>query len=451
MNIELTDNNIGQHEGCEFDRNHIAPLFTIANESIEELCRNHKSLLVFPNTIEDTKDKIEKECIFKLENTKNINRVRITTGNMMGFIGINDLKIRIKSRFDNGRDDYFLQYMLQRVMSFNLFNLHHHNEKESIFDFLLFMFPALLKLALRQGIYREYQNFRHNNTKIKGTIDVNKHIIKNVPFMGKVAYSTREYVQDNDITQLIRHTIEFINTQTNGKVVLEVDAETKDNVSRIIQVTPSYNKQARQNVIYNNLKAKIHPYYTGYVALQNLCLQILKAERVRYGKEENELSGILFDGAWLWEEYVYTIIKDAHFIHAENKTKKNFIYVFSDNSVKRYPDFYIKNDIVLDAKYKRMKKQNRISAVKREDINQIITYIDIVNAKIGGFIAPFQNKKSTVVSAYLNHNGVPVYIFGLEISKNTNSYEAFCEDMKRQEQVFRERLITAWKGDVAMP
>ena len=141
--------------------------------------------------------------------------------------------------------------------------------------------------------------------------------------MGKVAYSTREYVQDNDITQLIRHTIEFINTQTNGKVVLEVDAETKDNVSRIIQVTPSYNKQARQNVIYNNLKAKIHPYYTGYVALQNLCLQILKAERVRYGKEENELSGILFDGAWLWEEYVYTIIKDAQFIHAENKTKKN--------------------------------------------------------------------------------------------------------------------------------
>ena len=98
-----------------------------------------------------------------------------------------------------------------------------------------------------------------------------------------------------------------------------------------------------------------------------------------------------------------------------------------------------------------MKKQNRISAVKREDINQIITYIDIVNAKIGGFIAPFQNKKSTVVSANLNHNGVPVHIFGLEISKNTNSYEAFCEDMKKQEQAFRKRLITAWKGDVAMP
>lgn len=106
---------------------------------------------------------------------------------------------------------------------------------------------------------------------------------------------------------------------------------------------------------------------------------------------------------------------------------------------------------MLDAKYKRMKEQNGISAVKREDINQIITYIDIVNAKIGGFIAPCQNKKSIDVSANLNHNGVPVYIFGLEISKNTNSYEAFCEDMKRQEQVFRERLITAWKGDVAMP
>ena len=51
----------------------------------------------------------------------------------MGFIGVGDLQIKIKSRFDEGRDDHLLHYMLQKVFSFNLFDLHHNNEKEDVF------------------------------------------------------------------------------------------------------------------------------------------------------------------------------------------------------------------------------------------------------------------------------------------------------------------------------
>lgn len=100
-------------------------------------------------------------------NTSDPEKVRITTGNVMGFIGVGDLQIKIKSRFDEGRDDYLLHYMLQKVFSFNLFDLHHNNEKEDVFDFIMFMFPHLLRNAMRQGIYREYQNFKHNDTKLK--------------------------------------------------------------------------------------------------------------------------------------------------------------------------------------------------------------------------------------------------------------------------------------------
>ena len=58
-------------------------------------------------------------------NTSDPEKVRITTGNVMGFIGVGDLQIKIKSRFDEGRDDYLLHYMLQKVFSCNLFDLHH--------------------------------------------------------------------------------------------------------------------------------------------------------------------------------------------------------------------------------------------------------------------------------------------------------------------------------------
>ena len=183
MEIELTDNNRANRSEGVLDRKAIAPLFSIANKTIDALCRENNNLLIFPDAIKKTKDKIQNECIFKLENTENINEVCITTGNMMGFIGVGDLKIKIKSRFDSGRNDYFLHYMLHRVMSFNLLDLNHNNEQEDVFDFLMFMFPALLKSALQQGLYREYQTFQYNDSKIKGTIDVNRHIAKNVPFM----------------------------------------------------------------------------------------------------------------------------------------------------------------------------------------------------------------------------------------------------------------------------
>ena len=63
----------------------------------------------------------------------------------MGFIGVENLQIKIQSRFDEGRDDYLLHYMLQKVLSFNLFDLNHNNEQEDVFDFVMFMFPYFLK------------------------------------------------------------------------------------------------------------------------------------------------------------------------------------------------------------------------------------------------------------------------------------------------------------------
>ena len=162
MEIELTDNNRGNRSEGVLDRKAIAPLFPIANKKIDALCSENNNLLIFPDVIKKTKDKIQKECIFNVESTENTDEVRITTGNMMGFIGVGDLKIKIKSRFDSGRNDYFLHYMLQRVMSFNLLDLNHNNEQEDVFDFLMFMFPALLRAALKQGLYREYQTFKYN-------------------------------------------------------------------------------------------------------------------------------------------------------------------------------------------------------------------------------------------------------------------------------------------------
>lgn len=440
MRINLTDNNIRQPDAVTFQRKDVAALFPVADKTIAELCKENENLLIFPYSIETSCDKICESPVMNILNTGDPDKVQITTGNVMGFIGIDNLQIKIKSRFDKGRDDFFLHYMLQKVLSFNLFDLKHDDEQEDIFDFIMFMFPYLLKAAMKQGVYREYKNYKRNDSNLKGTIDIGRHIVRNVPFVGNIAYSTREYSHDNNMSELIRHTIEFMETKRYGQLVLNIDRETIENVKIIVEHTPSYNKNERSSIISKNLRAKVHPYYTEYRPLQTLCLQILRMEEVKYGESSDEICGILFDGAWLWEEYVNTILSNQGFRHPENKLHKGGIYLFDDHSGIRYPDFY-KDDMVLDAKYKRLGSYDKVSKLDRNDIHQVMAYMTTLKVNRGGFVAPLEQKQSKVPTSHLQGSMSTLSIFGIEICKSATSYANFCEMMGEMEERFVESLI----------
>ena len=439
MRINLTDNNIGQPKAGEFLRKDVAALFPIADKTVAELCRENENLLIFPYSIDTSDDRVGDASVMTILNTSDPDKVRITTNNVMGFIGVGDLQIKIQSRFDAGRDDFLLHYMLQRVLSFNLFDLNHNNEHEDVFDFVMFMFPYFLKAAMRQGIYREYQNYKHNDANVKGAIDVGRHIAQNIPFVGNIAYSTREYSHDNDMTELIRHTIEFMKTKKYGQAVLNIDRETKENVDAIVEYTPLFNKGDRGNIISKNLRLRMHPYYTEYRPLQTLCLQILRMEEVKYGESDDMICGILFDGAWLWEEYVNTVLDGLGFIHAENKKRKNSIHLFEGGSGVRYPDFY-KDDFVLDAKYKRLGSYEKVSKVDPDDVHQVMAYMTTLKATRGGFVAPLIQKQQKIPTARLKDSVSTLSIFGIEICQTASSYGDFCEKMKDMERFFVESL-----------
>lgn len=427
--IQIRDNN---WEGLAIDdEQHLANLQKIAEKPICELSLDdNPNLLIFPQDYNEYGDKIGKEYIFEVRDGK------LYTGNIMGFIGFGETKVRIHSRFAQGEDDYFLHYMLQKVFAINLFDLKYHADDESIFDFLIYLFPAFLKRAIRQGLYKEYQTRTYNDPNIRGRIDVSRHIRQNTPFAGKVAYSTREYAYDNYVTQLIRHTIEFISNHPYGGGILQNDDLTNDAVTLIREATPTYSQNKRRKVMNKNLRPLSHPYFSEYRHLQQLCMQILRYEEIKYGRNEDEIYGVLFDGAWLWEEYLNTILKNQGYIHPQNKISKGRIYLFEDRTGVRYPDFY-KDDIVLDAKYKRyadMKLQN----IDGDDLHQVITYMYILAARYGGLIVPRQHKQKDIVqtSKILKGYGGRMNIYGLTVDSPAQNYKDYCTQMNQHENVF---------------
>ncbi len=438
----------------------------IANVEIKDLkFDDNPNLLVFPRDLHMYGDEISESKIISMDDDQ------IATGNIMGFVGVNDTQLDIKSRFakDDGRD-YFLHYMLQKVFAINLFDIKHTTDSQQIFDFLLYIFPYFLKKALAQGLFKKYRRFEHNDANIRGPIDISRHIRENIPFRGTVAYTTREHSYDNEITQLVRHTIEYIRSKTSGAIVLNNDLETKECVSQIVYATQTYNARERSKVINQNLRPVRHPYYTEYTPLQKICLQILRHESLKYGQEKDKVYGILFDGAWLWEEYLNTIFEEHHLAisHARNKTGENGIRLYKGGGL-YYPDFYRQtegdkegiNSFVLDAKYKRLGSavghdeqddSNRIS-ISREDLFQMITYMHVLPAKKCALLYPLEKYCAEVVVSVpreLYGYGGNVYGIGIPIWRVSEdeklevadkvSYKVFCFWQSKIEISFCEEI-----------
>lgn len=399
----------------------------LLNRTLDNLSKED-NIFIFPNDLKNSPDLEKDQKIFEIVNQK------IKTGNVIGFLGCGQERLTISSRFSDESNDYFLHYLLNKVLHINLTSLDVAlSREERLYQLLMYLFPKYLQAALRKGLYKEYQRFSHNDSHVKGVIDVRNHLKKNLPFTGNIAYTTREFTYDNPFMQLIRHTIEYIKNQKSiGQGVLDSLSTSRENVAEIVRVTPSYKLADRAKIIRGNQSKPIrHAYFHEYRKLQELCLMILNQEKHGLGYQDQKIHGILFDVAWLWEEYVHTLLpKD--FIHPRNKEKLGGISVFSVGKRKVYPDFYDRErKIVLDAKYKKLEFTEK--GINREDLFQLISYSYILKAEKAGLVFPSKDKVVDNEIGKLAGYGALLKKWSIQIPRDSSSYREFCEMMYNSE------------------
>jgi 5-methylcytosine-specific restriction endonuclease McrBC regulatory subunit McrC len=410
----------------------IKNLSLLAGKNIKDIVNENSNLLIFPRSLNKYHDDIDENRIFSLSEDQ------LITGNIMGFIGINDTQLSIVSRFDTGEYDFFPHYMLQKVFSLNIFDLKTGYENNSVWDFLHYLFPYFLNNAVRQGLYKTYIRNDYNNEKINGTVNIKKHISQNIPFNGKIAYTVREHSFDNAITQLIRHTVEYVKTLPLGNGVLSSNNETRENVKIILENTPRYNKNNRVKIISQNSKILNHPYFTKYALLQKICLQILRKKKITFGADKNKIYGILFDGAWLWEEYLNKVFLENNIglHHPRNREKRGFDYLFKGEQ-RIYPDFVKRKKAtktayyVGDAKYKHLDTKT-----SETDYYQLITYMYRYECNKGYLFFPYSSdgtgyKRPRELDGDTKDRTITE--IGLKIEQSKSDFRDFKKSMKDAE------------------
>ncbi len=406
----------------------------IADKTLAQLER--EGVFIFPEIVKNAEDISEDQMILQSVNDT------YRSGNVMGFLGYGNERLIIESRFCKEGEDFFFQYLLDKVIDFpNIVDLETDaNQDNRLFNFLIFLFPHHLKVAMRKGLFKKYIRHRCNDGSVKGTIDVARHIERNTPFVGNIAYSQREFSYDNSLMELVRHTIEFVKRKPYGNNLL---AKVKDEVKLVIDATPKYEPYDRQKIVEQNKKNTVHhAYFREYLALQRLCILILRHQKHQIGTGTRQIYGILFDGAWLWEEYINLLIKDT-FYHPMNKRGTGAQRLFDGNVGLIYPDFISRNDkkrIIADAKYKPMDN------IGNRDYLQVLAYMFRFDAKTGYYLYPEaensnelklrMNRGSTYEANVIPRDDINITKYGLKIPVDAQNYSEFISKMQTQEQEF---------------
>lgn len=415
----------------------------IADKTFEQLEKD--GIFVFPEIIKDADDISRDQMVLQSYNDM------YATSNVMGFLGTGNQRLIIKSRFSDG-EDYLFQYLLNKVMDFpNMVDLETDAKQDNaLFNLLVFLFPHYLKKAARKGAFKTYIRKQYNDSNVRGTIDVASHIRRNTPFIGNISYSQREYSYDNYLMELVRHTIEYIKAKPYGGRLLN---STKDEVKLVVDSTPDYSPSDRRKIIEDNKKNTIrHAYYHEYRDLQRLCILILQNEKQQMGYGKRKVYGILFDGAWLWEEYINTLVED-YFYHPMNKAEKDKQWLFKGNIGLIYPDFIGKdanNRIIADAKYK------PINNISGHDYLQVLAYMFRFDAKKAFYFYPeatdesdkelWLNKGSTYEEDVVPRDDICLIKHGLRIPQNAENYVTFVKQIKESENDFKSIIRSGTGG-----
>ena len=188
-------------------------------------------------------------------------------------------------------------------------------------------------------------------------------------------------------------------------------------------------------------------YFREYLALQRLCLLILQHQKHQIGAGSKQIYGILFDGAWLWEEYICSLV-DNVFYHPMNKAGKGAQRLFGGNIGLIYPDFISRDHetrVIADAKYK------PLDNIGNKDYLQVLAYMLRFDAKKGYYLYPeaegaddlqlWLNKGSTYEANVVPRDDICIIKHGLKIPIDAENYESFVSKMQVSESEFRQVFI----------
>ncbi len=301
----------------------------------------------------------------------------ISTGIYCGVINFGEKMPTLEIR--TGYSDLFLKRMLNFCCGIyaDTYSEKGTSENESIYSLLAqYLFLISLRKVVTKAIPKKYVLMNKRGYNINGNINVEEYINRDLLlFDNKVSFQYQEQLEIQSIIDTLhvalkcckidKHAFELSGLTRYENYIASLYSgvrPTKKTIKSILK------EKCLSNSLYADYKKPLE-YARILIENNDVCSGGLKTT--------SSLSGILIDASFLWEMYLYNLMK----IHLSDWDIQSQCEIsFYENtffSKKNYPDFVLRNKnngkvFVIDAKFKRMNFDG--ADVDNEDVRQLHSY-----------------------------------------------------------------------------
>ncbi|SFQ15548.1 5-methylcytosine restriction system specificity protein McrC [Parafilimonas terrae] len=388
----------------------------------------------------------EERLILKLYSKEKLEQEKeyiVQTGLYAGVLFHKGCKINITTKYG----DAFLKRMLNFVNDIYVDNEQvkaKKDETENQFLFIIaYLFIQSLEKAAVLGLPQHYQKHQERSHKVRGSIDFNEFLKRDIPFQGKLTSTFRErmYVQEIvDVLYLALRKLERIFGKEIHSRLLGLSQLLKQQYSGRFASYQTIQKAKAHQTINN-------PMYSGFKKVLDYAEIILLDKDLMPDNEKQQMAttGYLFDIAELYELYLEKLLSRNFPDWTVSGQEELLIYQHQFFKRPMFPDLVMKHRpsgkvVVFDAKFKKMEMRNE--DVDRADLHQIHSYSGYYKnyLKASGLIYPLSKEINTDISHSksiygIDDNQVQFIIDGIYVSENHSMQELI-----KNEEAFVGRL-----------
>ena len=302
----------------------------------------------------------------------------ISTGLFIGSINLTPtLSLEINTGYSNTQLWRMIKYRCGLFVNENQApNAFKSKNIYSLIVPLVFLFG--LKKAMGTALPRKYEYLRDRGYNIKGNIDINAFVTRDIiAFDKKVSYIYPERVDVQNMIDVLSAAVR--KCRKYGDDIFP-DIKQMDDTLRNMASSKRPSRMVIKNVTKEKcLRNSIYSCYKEPLEYARMLLENEDLESMQKQGERNAPSYI-FDAALLWETYLYNIMNEH--LGSEWEINRQFEFPVYENSffgTINKPDFVLINKTdgriyVLDAKFKKMRYSENYRDVDNKDLQQLHSY-----------------------------------------------------------------------------
>jgi 5-methylcytosine-specific restriction enzyme subunit McrC len=341
----------------------------------------------------------EEQLILKLYTKANKSReYMIQTGLFAGVVYHKNCQFNITTAYG----DIFLRRMLNYVNDIYVDTkevIARKNLNQNEFQQILaHLFIQSMERVSSMGLPQKYEQRSERNTKVRGKINFNEYIRRDMPFQGMITTSIQERVYVQEIIDVLYHACKKLERNFGKEVHSKVHGTfqlLKENVSPLYPSTSVVKRAKNHSVLLN-------PMYSGFRKTLEYAEIIINELDLENTNESNytHTHGYLFDVSQLFEVYLEKLLSNHFKDWIVSGQEELIVYESTFYRRKMFPDLVLRNKntrqiLVFDAKFKRMRLIK--DDLDRSDFYQIHSYIQYFepDSVLGGLLYPLSNQIQT--------------------------------------------------------